>query len=320
MKRAKALFQERELLPNSMDLDKAYELFSANYEKATGVAWTREKFISRAHDWVFYGEEGRGYVAVRPQRSGLQKLVGVGGSPLAVAKGMKELLSLKKPVWGMASKELVQAMHKLGMKSPPAWVVKRMIAAIPGYVFGNVRYTINKDGSITLDYEDVGQATKYFIANKEYYSWLLKMAAEKLPKPIRVVVEYMAKGIEITKNVIAKIKSLFTEEELRESEYYVNDDGMAFDDEGNSWKTGSRSGIYGLRNRPSGGGIKLSQRDLNSGKIYLVVKELPDHFKLADVSKAANKLDIPHLTYKQKFGIIIGQAQKWNKKLLDGKK
>lgn len=314
MKRTRSIFNERELSPDAMDLEKAYELFSANYEKATGVSWSKDKFLSRARDWKFYGEEGRGYVAVRPQRSGLIKLVGVGGSPLAVAKGMKELLSLKKPVWGMASLELVKAMNKLGMKTPPAWVVRQMLKSIPPYVFGNVPFTVNKNGSITLEYEDVGRATKFFVANSEYYKWILKIAADKLPRPVKYVIELMSKGVAITKKVIGKIKSIFTEEELRESTYYVDDKGIAYDDEGNSWKTSTQPGVYGLHNRPHTRPKKLSQREINSGKIYLVVKELPDNFTLSQVSKAANKLDIPNLSYKQKFGIIIGQAEKWGKK------
>lgn len=298
-----------------MDLDKAYELFSANYEKATGTAWTKDKFISRASDWVFYGEEGKGYVAVRPQRSGLLKLVGVGGSPLAIAKGMKELLALKKPVWGMASMELVKAMHKLGMKTPPAWVVRKMLKTIPANVFGNVSYIVNKNGSITLDYSDVGKATKFFVANKEYYKWLLKMAADKLPGPVKAAIEYMSKGIELTKKAILKIKSLFTEEEFIESTFHVDDRGIAYDDEGNSWNTNARPGIYGLKNAPKRStGKKPSQYDANNKKIMSSVSELPDKFTLSDISRAANKLIIPSLSYKQKFGIIINQAEKVGKK------
>jgi hypothetical protein len=240
VKTSKYLFRERELSPDSINLDKAYEMFATNYIKATGVAWSKNKFLSRAQNWKFYGEEGKGYVAVRPQRSGLIKLVGVGGSPLAIAKGMKELLALKKPVWGMVSAELVKAVNKLGLKTPPAWVIRQMLKSIPSNVISSAPYTINSDGSITLEYEDVGRARKFFVANNEYYKWILKIVADKLPGPVKYVIELMAKGISITKKIIGKIKNLFTEEELRECLYYESTDyinrKISYSNKRNTWK------------------------------------------------------------------------------------
>jgi hypothetical protein len=183
-----------------IDLDRAYELFSASYQEHTGTAWTKEKFISRSQSWDFYGDEN-GYVAVRPQHSGLVKLVGVGGSPRSVVKGMKQIMDKHLPVWGMMSSDLVPMAKKLGMIQPPAWIVKGMLKLIPSGVFGNVPITVNSDGSITLQYSDVGEATKYFVGSKEYFIHMLKSLKggavsgvnSMMIKPLLIAIERMIK-------------------------------------------------------------------------------------------------------------------------------
>ncbi len=185
---------------DNIDLDRAYELFSKSYQEHTGSAWSKEKFISRASNWEFYGD-GNGYVAVRPQRSGLVKLVGVAGSPRSIMKGMKELQNQHLPVWGLMSSELVTLAKKLGFIQPPAWVVKGMLKLIPPGVFGDVPFNINSDGSITLQYSDVGEATKFFVGSKEYFKAMLIQAKDKslggmnsmIAKPILAAMERLIK-------------------------------------------------------------------------------------------------------------------------------
>ena len=183
-----------------IDLDKAYELFSASYNKHAGNAWSKEKFISRARNWEFYGDD-KGYVAVRVQGSGLVKLVGVGGTPRSVVKGLKQIMDQHLPIWGMMSGELVPMAKKLGMIQPPAWVVKGMLKFIPPSVFGDAPFTINDDGSITLQYSDVGEATKFFVGSKEYFKHMIgefksgavKGANSLVIKPLLYAIEKMIK-------------------------------------------------------------------------------------------------------------------------------
>lgn len=160
---------------DNIDLDKAYEIFKASYDKATGTAWPKEKFLYKARNWKFYGDQN-GYVAVRPQRSGMMKLNGVAGNTKSILKGLKELLAENQPTWGMVSSEMLPMAHKIGFITPPAFALKVLIKMIPANVFG-ADYTLNDDGSITLHYADVGPSTKYFIANKSYFKQLLPQMA-----------------------------------------------------------------------------------------------------------------------------------------------
>lgn len=160
---------------DNIDLDKAYEIFKSSYDKSTGTAWSKEKFKHKASSWKFYGDDS-GYVAIRPQRSGLMKLNGVAGNPRGIVKGLRDLLAEDHPTWGMISFDMLSMAHKIGFITPPAFVIKILIKSIPSSVFG-APFDINDDGSITLHYSDVGSATKYFIANKKYYKQLIPQMA-----------------------------------------------------------------------------------------------------------------------------------------------
>jgi len=153
----------------NIDLAAAYELFSQDYIKATGKTWSQDKFFSRAANWEFWGDEN-GYVAVRPQKSGFYKLVGMAGSDKSKYKGFKELISMGVPLWGMVSKNIADMAGKMGMRVPN-WmertIMKKMIGSS---VFGDakiIEYT--NDGGITFEYPDIGQTTKYFIGTQAYY-------------------------------------------------------------------------------------------------------------------------------------------------------
>ncbi len=171
---------------NNVDLNSAYELFTQSYNKHTGNTWSKEKFMSRARNWKFYGDT-HGFIAVRPQHSGMIKLVGTAGHPRSVMKGMRELMNEHTPVWGMMSGELIPLAKKFGMIQPPAIVIKMLMKVIPSSVWGDVPISVNKDGSITFQYSDVGDATKFFIATPEYFKHLLtslshNSKAQQLPK------------------------------------------------------------------------------------------------------------------------------------------
>jgi hypothetical protein len=153
---------------NQEQKDNIFNLFKSSYEKAIGTSWSREKFNSRVYNWQFYGDEN-GFIAIRPQKSGFQKLVGVGGSGKSILKGFDELNSKNLPVWGMVSFEIAALLNKKGYKTPPSFVLKFILKMIPANVFNGAEFKINKDGSITINYSDVGEATKYFVANDYYF-------------------------------------------------------------------------------------------------------------------------------------------------------
>ena len=171
---------------NAIDLDHAYKLYKDSYLKSTGKAWSKSKFLRRASNWTFFGSEN-GYIAVRKQYSGFVKIVVVAGKPLAIAKGLKELLSKKWPTWTMATKDLTSSLNMHGMKKPPAILLKIMLPKIMSYgVFGDQNYKILKDGGVKFSTSDVGESVKYFVGSKEYFKKLLKDLATMDINPLVV--------------------------------------------------------------------------------------------------------------------------------------
>jgi hypothetical protein len=156
-----------------------YDLYKNSYDKSVGSAWTLQKFFDRAEDWIFFGDKN-GYVAARPQESGMYKLAVIGGNPRGILKGIQELSSLNKPIWGMVSKDILPMMKKLGFKTPNILVMKTLLKIIPKNVFGQTDYKVNSDGSITLNYEDTGSATKYFVGNQQYFDFLKTQIKDKM--------------------------------------------------------------------------------------------------------------------------------------------
>ena len=168
------------------NIDHVYNIFKKSYEEQTGVSWSREKFLSRAKGWEFFGDQN-GFVAIRKQYSGPKKLVGAAGDPRSVLKGLSELQAEGGPIWGAVSEPLARAAKKRGLIVPSFFpggglLIKTLISTIPDSVFGGMKPTVNNDGSLTMDYEDTGTATKYLIGNKEYFAHAMKLPeiAEKL--------------------------------------------------------------------------------------------------------------------------------------------
>jgi hypothetical protein len=162
---------------SEMDQDQAYDQFRNSYEKATGKAWDKNRFLDKASGWIFYGDKN-GYVSVRPQRSGLLKLVGVAGNPKSIVKGVQELLAESKPVWGLVSLNIASMAEKLGFKAmkglKAGLIMKLLFSQIPSNVLGNAKINnIGYDGAINLEYSDIGMTTKYLIFNSAYINWAL---------------------------------------------------------------------------------------------------------------------------------------------------
>lgn len=111
-------------------------------------------------------------------------MVGVGGDLKSILKGLNELNSLNKPIWGMVDDNIKKMIQKKGFKTPPVLILKLLLKIIPSSVFGGVDFKINSDGSITLNYSDVGEAKKYFVANDEYFNKLKKDVLPTMKKEL----------------------------------------------------------------------------------------------------------------------------------------
>lgn len=152
-----------------IDLDKAFELFKAQYDKSTGTSWTKDKFLDRAQGWTFYGDDN-GFVAVRQQKSGFVKLVGAAGSNKSKFKGFSELISQHLPVWGLVSKDIEGLLLKMGFRGPN--MLERMIIKkkMNTTVLGDAEILgFTNDNGVIIKYPDVGTINKYFVGSPEYW-------------------------------------------------------------------------------------------------------------------------------------------------------
>lgn len=157
---------------NEIDMNKAYEIFNQEYMQSTGKSWTKDKFLQRARNWEFWGDEN-GFVATRNQNSGFVKLVGAAGSDKSKYKGFKELTQKNLPVWGMVDVKIAGLLKKMGYRGPN--MVERMAfksllkSGKMDAVLGGAKLESIKDDEITLTYPDVGTVTKYFMGSPQYW-------------------------------------------------------------------------------------------------------------------------------------------------------
>lgn len=188
------LLTEAQFQVNSDNLDKTYNAFKDSYEKRTGKAWSKDKFAQRVGGWTMYGDHD-GFVSARQQASGPIKLVGSAGSLQGVKKGFQELLATGKPVWGMMDDKLAALSTRFGMVRPSPWVMKMVFKRIlpkvaPALGVPVDKVAVNNDGSLTIDYPDVGKATKFLVGNKEYFDWLLKTHGDAIPAMVRTAIAH----------------------------------------------------------------------------------------------------------------------------------
>lgn len=177
------------------DIEHKYELFKETYEKTTGTAWDFEKFKDRSKNWIFYGDYN-GYVAVRPQASGYYKLVGSAGDYKSVMRGINDLIKEDKPVWGMMSKELADLLVKrYKFYMPPKQLFKYLFNLVKPKSIGDTEVKIDDDGSVIFNYEDTGEAKKYFVGNKKYYNELLENEFFEKNKVLQKMLRFFIKRI-----------------------------------------------------------------------------------------------------------------------------
>jgi hypothetical protein len=174
-----------------------YDEFKASYEKEVGKSWDERTFLSRSRNWTFYGKTTGG-IAVRKQNSGLIKFVAAFGNPMTVARGLTEMMNEEKgkSIWGAMSLKLCEMLEKFShgdFKRPPALVVK-MLAKYAQKAFGDSKIErVESDGGIVIDMVGgIGLTTKYFIANKAYYKWILDNGMDQWDAPAIVKIPVKA--------------------------------------------------------------------------------------------------------------------------------
>lgn len=158
-----------------IDMDRAYEIFNQEYLQSTGRSWSKDKFLQRARNWEFWGDQN-GFVTTRSQNSGFVKLVGAAGSDKSKYKGFKELSQKNLPVWGMVDEKIRGLLKKMGYRGPN--MVERL--AFQGLlksgkmdaVLGGAKLESIKGDQVTLTYPDVGTVTKYFMGSPQYWKML----------------------------------------------------------------------------------------------------------------------------------------------------
>lgn len=161
-------------------LNVAYYIFKKEYDKSTGISWDYNKFMNRAANWEFYGDVN-GYVAIRRQRSGFVKLVGMAGNNKSKLKGIQDLVSMNLPLWGLVSKEIKDIAVRKGMREPNFLERQALKRSISPEVLGGAEILdYQSDGGIKLKYPDVGVVVKYMVGTPLYYSELRKKFTDKL--------------------------------------------------------------------------------------------------------------------------------------------
>jgi hypothetical protein len=156
--------------------DQLYDIFAKSYTATTGKTWGREKFLHKARLWTFYGDD-TGFVAVRKQGNGMLKLVAIAGDTRGVVSGLKQLTEENEPTWGLVSPKLAVAAKRFGFIQPHTivggtFIMRMLMKTIPDSVFGGTKPIINPDGSFTISYDDLGETTKMFVANRAYFDKL----------------------------------------------------------------------------------------------------------------------------------------------------
>ena len=158
--------------PEPYDMDRIYELFNQEYMQSTGKSWTKDKFLNRAKDWEFWGDEN-GFVSTRKQQSGFIKLVGAAGSNKSKYKGFKELINANIPVWGLVDITISNLLKKLNYRGPN--MIERMVldqllkSGKMQSVLGDGKIEKMEGDKLTLTYPDVGTVEKYFMGSPEYW-------------------------------------------------------------------------------------------------------------------------------------------------------
>jgi hypothetical protein len=83
------------------------------------------------------------------------------------------------------TKNLADMLEKFShgeFKRAPGLFVKILVPFIRN-IFGDDIKKVSLDGGITMDVEGIGTFTKYFIANKAYYKWMISKGMDETRIP-----------------------------------------------------------------------------------------------------------------------------------------
>jgi hypothetical protein len=167
--------------------DAAYDMYVQSYEKrdkGNGMpVMDKQTFLSRAKNWRFYGD-ATGWVAVRPQQSGMLKLVATAGNPMQIVKALDLLNKETAPLWGAVDEKLANAAKRYGFKSLRSkFIINKILAHIPANVFGSAEILeVTDDGGIKLKYKLFDRkknqyvdviTIKYIIGNETYFNQMI---------------------------------------------------------------------------------------------------------------------------------------------------
>lgn len=153
-----------------------YDIFKKSYEENTGSAWGPEEFARKSRKWIYFGDEN-GFISLRPQESGLWKLVGAAGNMKSIIKAFRQLNAMPYPVWGVVTPEIKDIAKKASggnFTSAPEVVVRILAQKIPTGTLGGEINEIGQDGSLNITYQSAGDTVKFMVGNKNYWQWVLE--------------------------------------------------------------------------------------------------------------------------------------------------
>ena len=169
-------------------VDDYYETFKKSYDSSTGHSWSKDKFIQRAANWIFFGDSS-GFVTVRKQNSGYYKITGSAGNPKSILKGLDELISENKPTWTAATENIANMLKKKGFIVAKGFLyypfIKLLIESIPSYVFGDSIEEVKGNSAVVFNI-DGHLHEKYFCCNKQYLKELL--SSDQIPDKLKAII------------------------------------------------------------------------------------------------------------------------------------
>lgn len=169
---------------NQNEKDHIFNMFRNSYTKSTGASWDKEKFYNKADSYLFFGNKDNGFVTVKPNSDGTLKLTTASGNLNDIFSGMSELISTNKPIWGLLSNKIsLILIKKYGFILPPKNVSNFLINNV---IKPSSEFKFNDDGSLTLNYNDIGLSNKVFVGNKNFFKFLLsKINQNDIPNDIK---------------------------------------------------------------------------------------------------------------------------------------
>lgn len=160
-----------------------YDKFKKSYEKSIGNSWDRDTFISKAGNWIFFGDEN-GYITVREQRSGMYKLTGAAGNPRSILKGLDEMLETAsdKPIWGLVTSDIAGMLERRGFRVIRGLKYAPLMHLLMNRIENSKSsyFTVNWDGSLSMSVNN-NTLNKYLVGNQNYFDFVKREFSDHYP-------------------------------------------------------------------------------------------------------------------------------------------